>query len=160
MSRRAAVYGVILFSLPAVSLAQTKVSGVSQCGKPDAQHVLPVGDHPGHDFVIVKLKCSWLTPLQVGGIAAKEDEITVFQEVTGTKANEHNFVVGKTTNGDTVFVRTQGTAAVKNGVSQSSEGTWTYVGGTGKFKGLTGKGTYKNDGTSTRVDGEYRLPKQ
>ena len=45
----------------------------------------------------------------------------------------------------------------------SSEGTWTYTGGTGKLKGIKGKGTFKGtpnpDGTMTyQVDGEYQLP--
>ena len=160
MSRRRTAYLLIVVLLPSVSLAQTKLSGVSQCGKPDIQHVVPVGDQPGHAFAVVKLRCPWVKPLQVGGVAAKEDEITVFQEVTGTKAAERIFVVGTMANGDSVFVRTEGTAVVKDGVVQSSRGKWTYVGGTGKFKGLTGTGTYKNDGSTTKVEGEYKLAKR
>ena len=42
-------------------------------------------------------------------------------------------------------------------------GTWVYTGGTGKFKGIKGKGTYKitigADGTGVGdVDGEYTMP--
>jgi hypothetical protein len=49
-------------------------------------------------------------------------------------------------------------------VPESAEGTWSFVGGTGKLKGLKGKGTYKGkyaaDGTSTyEIEGEYELPK-
>ena len=44
----------------------------------------------------------------------------------------------------------------------SSEGTWSYTGGTGKLKGLKGKGTYKASGatadtTEDQVEGEYTL---
>ena len=43
-------------------------------------------------------------------------------------------------------------------------GTWTFTGGTGKLKGIKGKGTYKDkgaaDGSGTiEVEGEYELPK-
>ena len=41
--------------------------------------------------------------------------------------------------------------------------TWIYTSGTGKLKGIQGKGTYEGtpnaDGTvSHKADGEYRLP--
>jgi hypothetical protein len=65
------------------------------------------------------------------------------------------------TNGDKAFVRWQGTDSMKEG---TSEGKWTYIGGTGKFKGLKGGGTYKGkyaqDGTvSFDVEGEYTMGK-
>jgi hypothetical protein len=49
-------------------------------------------------------------------------------------------------------------------VLESAEGKWSFGGGTGKLKGLKGKGTYKGkgapDGTLTvEVEGEYELPK-
>jgi hypothetical protein len=63
-------------------------------------------------------------------------------------------------NGDKSFVRWEGPDS-KDG---SSQGKWTYVGGTGKFKGLKGSGTYKGkraeDGSVTfDVEGEYTLAK-
>jgi hypothetical protein len=66
-------------------------------------------------------------------------------------------------NGDRYFTVTQGTGAMKEGVAQTAEGTWSYTGGTGKLKGLKGKGTFKGkaapDGTFTiEVEGEYQLP--
>ena len=45
---------------------------------------------------------------------------------------------------------------------ESGEGTWTFAGGTGKLKGIKGKGTYKckpsGDNVDCDVEGEYRLP--
>jgi hypothetical protein len=51
---------------------------------------------------------------------------------------------------------------VKDAKFQSGGGTWTFVSGTGKCKGIKGKGTYKGtpnaDGTVTyQVDGEYSM---
>ncbi len=60
---------------------------------------------------------------------------------------------------------TRARALLKDGQLQSLQGEWAYVGGTGKLKGLTGKGAYKRtpaaDGTVTcEVEGEYELPKK
>ena len=46
----------------------------------------------------------------------------------------------------------------------SDAGTWSFTDGTGKLKGIQGKGTFKGspnaDGTMTyQVDGEYSLSK-
>ena len=52
----------------------------------------------------------------------------------------------------------------KQSADGNAEGTWKYVGGTGKFKTLKGTGTYKGkaekDGSITfDVEGEYTLGK-
>lgn len=62
-------------------------------------------------------------------------------------------------------MRFQGANTVKNGAIQSSQGTWSFTGGTGKLKGIKGKGTYKGTGTADggvtyEVEGEYELPKK
>ena len=46
----------------------------------------------------------------------------------------------------------------------SDGGTWSYTSGTGKLKGIKGKGTFKGtpnaDGSVTyKIDGTYSLPK-
>lgn len=66
-------------------------------------------------------------------------------------------------NGDKVYLREENTTTLKDGVAQTEDGNWTYTGGTGKFRGITGKGTYKvkfvADGTVTAEgEGEYALP--
>jgi len=52
---------------------------------------------------------------------------------------------------------------LKDGESKTEEGTWSLIRGTGKIKGVTGKGTYKGtagaDGTMTyEVEGEHQTP--
>ena len=145
-------------------VAQTAISGTVQCGKPDTAYSLPVGDSPDHAFGISKVKCTWTKPLEVAGLQTKEDEITGFSEITGNTAAGRSYVVGTASNGDKMFVRPQGKSVLKGGALQSATGTWTYTGGTGKLKGLTGKGTYKctgnADGTSTcEIEGTYQLPR-
>ncbi len=65
--------------------------------------------------------------------------------------------------GDEMYVRTQGSATMKNEVIENAEGTWSFTGGTGKLRGVKGKGTYKGkgepDGPATyEVEGEYQIP--
>jgi hypothetical protein len=67
-------------------------------------------------------------------------------------------------NGDSMYVRTQSSATMKDGAVESAEGTWSFSGGTGRLKGVKGKGSFKGkgatDGSVTYdVEGEYELPK-
>jgi hypothetical protein len=46
---------------------------------------------------------------------------------------------------------------------QSEKGTWGFTGGSGKLKGIKGKGTFtcapSGDGVACEVEGEYQLAK-
>ncbi len=155
---------LIVLPLATLAAAQTKISGTAQCGKSDQEHALEVGDHPHHSFVIAQGKCTWTKPLEIAGIQSKEDIGTSFDEVRGNTSRGHGYVLNTWTNGDKSYVRIHGTLALKDGVPQSAEGNWSFTGGTGKLKGLKGKGTYKgtagSDGSMTyEVEGEYELPK-
>jgi hypothetical protein len=155
---------LVVFALAAGASAQTKVSGTLQCAKPDQQQAIAVGDRPNHSFAISQTKCTWTKPLEMAGIQTKEDVYTGFNEVSGNRARGQLYGVVTMTNGDKYYVRGQGSTTMKDGVPESAEGTWSFAGGTGKLKGLKGKGTYKGkgapDGTSTyEVEGEYELPK-
>jgi len=163
MRLRIAASMLIALALAASLAAQTKISGTLQCDKSDPVYTIPVGDRPGHAFAISKTKCTWSKPLEMEGVAAKDYEYTGFNDVSGNRVRSRSAGVGTLANGDRCFVVAQGTGTVKEGVVQTLEGTWSYTGGTGKFKGLKGKGTYKGkvapDGTYTsEVEGEYQLP--
>jgi hypothetical protein len=155
---------LIVLELAAAALAQTKISGTVQCGKADEEHKLEVGDPPHHSLMISKGKCTWTRPMEIAGTRTKEDVGTAFDEISGDKSHGHGYVVGTLVNGDTMYVRTQGSATLKNGLMENAEGTWTFTGGTGKLKGIKGKGTYKGKGapdgsTAYEVEGEYQLAK-
>ncbi len=163
MRSRLTLSCVIVLALAASLAAQTKISGTLQCSKSDPVYTIPVGDRPDHVFVISKTRCTWAKPLEMAGVAAKDYEYTGFNDISGSRARSRSGGFGTMANGDRVFVAAQGTGTVKEGVAQTFEGTWSYTGGTGKFKGLKGKGTYKGkaapDGTSSHeVEGEYQLP--
>jgi hypothetical protein len=66
-------------------------------------------------------------------------------------------------NGHKYYVRYQGTSTMKDGAMQTTEGKWSFSGGTGKLKGLKGSGTYKGTGSADggatfEVEGDYSLP--
>jgi hypothetical protein len=153
-----------LFALGIAAFAQTKISGTVQCSKPDEEHAIEVGDHPGHSVMISKGKCTWTKPMEIAGTETKEDVGTVVDDINGNKSHGHGYVVGTLASGDKMYVRTQGSAATKDKVVEGADGTWSFTGGTGKVKGIKGKGTYKGkgapDGSVTYdVEGEYELSK-
>jgi len=155
---------LMLFALATLAPAATKISGTVQCGKSDEQHALDVGDKPHHSFNISKGKCTWTKPMEIAGTQTKDDDGTNFEEVSGDKSTGHGYVVGTMANGDKVYVRTHGSATMKDGNLQAGQGTWSFTGGSGKLKGIKGKGTYKGKGAADasatyEVEGEYQLPK-
>lgn len=156
---------LIVFALAAVASAQTKISGTAQCSKPDQEHSIQVGDKPNHSFVINQGKCTWTKPFEIAGIQNKEIVGTGFAEIRGNTSRGHGYDVDTMTNGDKAYYREEFSFTLKDGVPQSGDVKWTFVGGTGKLKGIKGKGTCKltsaaADGSSTAdCEGEYELPK-
>jgi hypothetical protein len=155
---------LIVLALAAVASAQTKISGTLPCGKPDQQQAIEVGDRPNHSFVIIQVRCTWTKSLEIAGVQSKEEVETIFSEVSGNRSHDQGYIAGTMSNGDKYYIRFQGPSTLKDGVPESIEGKWSFAGGTGKLKGLKGKGTYTGkgapDGASTlEVEGEYELPK-
>jgi hypothetical protein len=56
--------------------------------------------------------------------------------------------------GDKLFVCHEGT-----GTPDGQDGTWSFTGGTGKLKGIKGKGTYICSSSGCDLAGEYQLAK-
>lgn len=154
----------LLGVLVAVDLsAQTKTSGTVTCNvDPAAPPPVALTDKPDHSFVIGKLQCTWAN-WTVAGVQAKDGTSTDVGEITGNTTSYRGYHVGTMANGDTFVVKYEGTGKLKDGKPLSGDGTWSYVSGTGKLKGIKGKGTYKGtanaDGSATyQVDGDYSLP--
>ncbi len=156
---------LIVFALTTVASAQTKISGSQRCAKADVEHSIQVGDTPNHSFVISQAKCTWTKPLEFAGIQDKEGIDTDFAEISGNTSRARGYEVDTLANGDRVSFRYQATMTLKDGVPQSGEPKWTLFGGTGKLKGIKGKGSCKltsaaPDGSITwDCEGEYELPK-
>jgi hypothetical protein len=143
--------------------AQTKISGTAQFGKPDPQHMIPVGDLPDHTLGVEQLKCTWTKPMEIEGAKSKDGVSTETADISGNTARTRGFHVSTMDSGDKYFVWYQGTASMKEGTLVHQKGTWGFTGGTGKLKGIKGKGTYtcapSGDGISCDVEGDYQLAK-
>lgn len=154
------VCGFVLTVAVAAS-AQTKFSGTQQCAKPEPEYTVPVGDRPDHIMALSKDKCTW-TKGEIAGVQIKEEDDTIVSDVSGSAGRDRGYGVAVLADGDKAFVRFEGTTTLKDKAPVTGQGTWSFTGGTGKLKGLKGKGAFKGkwnpDGTSTfEIEGEYQL---
>ncbi len=144
--------------------AQTKVSGTAQCAKPEDQHAIAVGDLPDHSLVVEQAKCAWTKPMEIGGDKSKEGVSTATDDVSGSAFRTRGFHVSTMESGDKFFVWFQGSGTTKDGKLEGQKGNWGFTGGTGKLKGLKGKGTFSctasGDAMTCEVEGEYELAKK
>jgi hypothetical protein len=151
------IVGVFLLSA-GIAGAQTKVSGTALFTKADPQTIVPSGDGAGHALGVGQRKCTWTTAMEVGGEKSKEGMSTATMDITGNTARTHGYHVTTTDAGDKYFVSFQGTGTLQDGVETAEKGTWSFTGGTGKLKGITGKGTYNctpsGDGVSCDIEGQ------
>ncbi len=159
-----------ILSITAVALlfasaaaAQTKISGQQQCPKSDPVGTADAGDKPGHTMSLVKITCTWGTPIEIEGAKSKDGTSVAFSEMTSTRLTNTGTYVANMDNGDKFYVSFRESGTVKDGKPQGTKGTWSFTGGTGKLKGITGKGTHtvtmNADGTSTvSVEGDYTIP--
>ena len=153
-----ALLGVLVGS---VLVAQTKISGTTTC-KSDPQTAVPLSDRPDRSVAVGRAQCTW-TGFTINGIATKAGVSTDFDELTADGVSFHGYHVATMANGDTTVAKYEGKAKMKDGKPVGSDGSWTYEGGTGKMKGIKGKGTFKGtpnaDGSVTyQIDGDYKLP--
>jgi len=143
--------------------AQTKVSGTAQCAKPDPIHVIPVGDRPDHMLGVAQIKCTYTKPMEIGGDKSKEGVSTETSDISGNTSRPRGFHVVTMESGDKVFFSYQGTATSKDNAIVELKGSWSMNGGSGKMKGVKGKGTFtcapSGDSLSCDVEGEYQLAK-
>jgi hypothetical protein len=142
-----------LAATAALGWSQTKISGTGKCDQPETQQSVDVGDRTGHALVLVKQPCTWTTPMEIEGLKTKSYVVSVLSDSSGAKAQDNGYVVMTMDNGDKAFVRFRGTSVP----GKAGEGTWSFTGGTGKLKGLTGKGTFKGNGDTDEVEGEYSI---
>lgn len=148
----------------AAAKAQTKINGTTQCAKPDPMHVVSVGDRPDHSFGVSQSKCTgWTKPLEIGSDKSKEGVSTETADISGKTSKIRGVHVETMESGDKFYVWYSGTATSKEGAPPTAKGTWGFTGGTGKLKGIKGKGTYdcapSGDTMECKVEGEYELAK-
>lgn len=162
MNRFFTTAALVCFAAVAAS-GQTKTSGTAQCAKADPQHVIPVGDRPDHSLGVEQAKCTWTKPMEIEGAKSKDGVSTATDDISGNTVRARGVHVSTMDSGDKYFVWYQGTATMKDGALVSQKGNWGFTGGTGKLKGIKGKGTFtcapSGDGVSCEVEGDYQLAK-
>ena len=154
------IFSLSLLGCPALT-AQARQSGIGVCDqKPEIQQIVEVGDRALHVVGIVKQNCHWTMPLEMAGLKAKDYTIIVMTDATGNgplNSQDRGYVVINMDNGDQAFARFEGKGTVSRqaGEPASGAGTWSYTDGTGKLKGLTGKGTYNGGINQDQVEEEH-----
>ena len=160
MKSRIGLIAFMIFASAALAVAQTKVAGTVVCSGPEQTHVMRLSDHANHFFVMSQGKCNWTKPIDIASTQTQSDEATVTKEVRGNHAHVRGYVTETTVGGDKFSYRILGTQALDHGKTVSEHGHWTIVSGTGKLKGIHGKGTYtgKLQGKSMvfNLEGEYQ----
>jgi len=143
--------------------AQTKVAWSDSCSKADPDYSVPVGDPDSHTFGLGQLKCHATKPAEIGGDKGKEAVVTSATATSGNKSHQHGIYVLSMESGDKVSLPYQGTTTLKDGKPTGASGTWSFAAGTGKLKGIKGKGTWhcsaSGDGWNCSGEGEYELAK-
>jgi hypothetical protein len=157
---RLVVFGCVL-GTAASAAAQTKFAGKCSQGKPDPNHMIKVDDGSNHTLVLGQVTCTWSSG-DIAGVALKSEVDAVFSDMTGATSRDRGYGVGTDANGDKYYVRFEGTSAYKGEAPTTAKCTWTFYGGTGKLRGLTGKGTCAGtfDATGAAVFdvvGEYSI---
>jgi len=133
-----------------------------QCGKPDPSVAVPVVDQPGHLLTLGPAMCTWSAG-DLGGAKMESGDDSISSEVRGNVSSDRGYSLVSVAGGDKAFVRFEGKTNMKDQKPVDGKGTWTFIGGTGKLKGIKGKGTYEGtfnaEGSPTwNVEGEYTIP--
>jgi len=164
MSVRTVSVVVVVFMFASALAGQTKVGGKQHCPKPRALATAEAGDEAGHTMTLEKSTCTWLTPFEMVGERATDGTFVAFSESSSTRAATSGTYVGNTASGDKFYVSFHW-ATLKDGTPpETVKGYWEFTGGTGKLKGITGKGTYtateNENGGEANMEGEYSVPEK
>jgi len=151
--------GLLALLATSAAQAQHKLAGKVQCAKPDPNYTAPVGDQANHVMSLGIQQCTW-SQGDIAGDRLKDEVDTFTSDISGNTSRDRGYGVGSVAGGDKYFVRFEGATTLKDNAPVGARCTWTFAGGTGKLKGLTGKGTCKGtfnaDGTSSwDIQGGY-----
>jgi hypothetical protein len=159
--RKTILVPALLCGMTVIAGAQTKITGKLTCAKPSVREG---GGDGGQMITFQKANCNWTTPFTIDGSKPGRTVDVSIGDMSGSTGKIHGYSTSVMDNGDSTIVRYEGTTQAKKDGSGSDKGTWRYVRGTGKFKGISGSGTFKGeaaaDGSAwADVSGHYSLGK-
>jgi hypothetical protein len=146
MMRRYAIFFVMLLSMTVVLVPMTQaadgdISGRIVCHNEKVE-MIEVGDLPGH--IMGVLKQSGLYFASTGEIATTQFT-TIINYINGAGTLTAQQVT-TFQDGSNWFINSAGTAKPALGGKKTIfEGTWELTGGTARFEGVKGKGTFKGE---------------
>jgi hypothetical protein len=134
-------------------LAQAQDLGTSRRVQGTAEiTAVEVGDVPGHVVGVVEFK--GLTFFADGEVATHTNPATF--DLTDGSGPHQGYVVHYFDDGSTSIERYQGTARLSaDGRRTVVEGSFECIGGTGRFEGLKGEGTYRGERLGALRTGDY-----
>ena len=146
---------------PSIAQQRTKISGEMTLTVTKHDTII-IGDTEGHVFSLSAYKGSNKSTGEVKFMDGAQIENSGFSDIV--KGNgPHQGYVKLFQNGDAVFAKWQGEVATeiaKDGPVTTFKGNFFYIAGTGQFKGIQGRGTYKGRFTTkteyiAEWEGEY-----
>jgi hypothetical protein len=159
--RKVILVSALLCGMAVIASAQTKITGKLTCAKPN---VSQTGGDMGQMIMFQKANCTWATPFTIDGSKPGPTVDVSIGDMSGSMARNHGYSTTVMDNRDTTIVRYEGAMQMKKDGSGTLKGTWRYVRGTGKFRGISGSGTYKGEGAAdgsawADISGHYSLGK-
>ena len=159
--RKMILVPALLCGMAVIAGAQTKITGKLTCAKPSVSETAGEG---AQMIVFQRENCTWTTPFTIDGSKPGRTVNASIGDMSGSSIRTHGYSTSVFDNGDSTYVRYEGTSQMKKDRSGTIKGTWRYVRGTGKFSGISGSGTYKGeaaaDGSaSADITGHYSLGK-
>ena len=124
----------------AASANLVNISGKMRCDKPNPNYVLDVTDRPGHSLILEERKCTWTQPFVILGGKTKEGVWTAFIERKEGGLDPHTFEVDTLNDGEKITFQTILHASAEKGPT-TVNGRFSFMRGTGKYKGIKGGGT-------------------
>jgi len=159
--RKLILVPALLCGMTVIAGAQTKVSARLSCAKPNVNETGGAGPQT---IMFNKANCTWSAPFAIDGSKPRRTVDAGIGDITGSSARVHGYSTSVFDNDDSTIVRYEGTMQMKKDGSGTDKGTWRYVRGTGKFKGISGGGTFKGEAAAdgsgwVDVTGHYSLAK-
>ena len=173
LKRNRGIIGILLIAVwllvsttpAAAKKEKVKTRNVSQITK---MHVIKVGDVDGHIIAVYERRgLAFFVDGEVGTYLNRG-----MFDMTKGKGTAQGYVTHTFEDGSTTNSTWQGTIAPREGKRLTAEGTYTYIGGSGRFEGIEGGGSwtaksftpYSKEETKsdliTDVTGTRTLPKK
>jgi hypothetical protein len=140
--------------------AKKKITGTNKHGPPISRTVVPPGpgDDPKHELVALMIRRDTTTSSDPDHNETEQIVYEQTDQVEGT-GTHRGYFRRLFKNGDTDYGPFEGTnkttVKVDGSWEATGEGTWKVTRGTGKFKNITGGGTYRGKATAEGASSEW-----